>query len=529
MHTSTLVTLLICVVGLFCASSANSIPNSQTNSQTNSQKPKRISEHTKSLYKGKDVGVFWHITDPHIDLHYQIGSPSTCDVPLCCRINTTLSNSNTNSNNHANNKYNAKSNKNYSKLNHEDQIFGDKIESKTALPLGTLGVDCDIEHELWRSTLKWIQSSFSEDEPDFIIAGGDWIHHADWQQVPADYIQYAKMITDDMLEIFGKDMPVYPVIGNHDGSNAVNIMPYHGENKEKLLKALDEFWGENWIHDPQARQSLRDWGYYSALVPSTSHPSYQGQKIRVVTLNSQWVNPLNFWVYSSPTDLAMNLQWIEGIFNQSRANGEKILISGHIPPGIGRGDAMPESLNFWNEGFEKLLVEYGDLVIGGLCGHTHQDDFGIFHDYSVHPPRPTMVTFTTPAVTPYGSGYYPTVRKYIFDRTTGELLDQHTYYNNMTQFHSEAKDFNQYWRLEYSAASAWGLKSLSPQEVESKILNRLWANDEKAWQQFGDFRNVLGHRECEGSIACKHNYLCSMTHMNLFNYAKCSVEHWPKS
>ena len=251
--------------------------------------------------------------------------------------------------------------------------------------------------------------------------------------------------------------------------------------------------------------------------------------MRVLTVNTQFMNPLNFWAYSSKDDLSETLQWVEKQFQLAKSQNQKILLSGHIPPGQKRGSAMPESLNFWNAGLEALLVKYPDLVVGSVWGHTHQDDFALFHDYSVQPPKPTLATFVAPSVTPYGGNHYPSVRKFYYDRTTGALLDHETCYNNLTDFHQKGGHFNDYWKREYSACEAWGLNDLSPIEVQNKIYNPLWNNNVTAWQQFMDYFRVLYPATmCRmEDLDCRKKHLCSMGHLSFDHYLDCATSKWP--
>ena len=54
--------------------------------------------------------------------------------------------------------------------------------------------------------------------------------------------------------------------------------------------------------------------------------------------------------------------------NNARDSGEKVIIIGHIPPGL-------YSLDHFSEWLNELMVEYSDIIVLHIYGHTHRDHY----------------------------------------------------------------------------------------------------------------------------------------------------------
>ncbi len=214
------------------------------------------------------------------------------------------------------------------------------------------------------------------------------------------------------------------------------------------------------------------------------------------------------------TDPGNQLAWIEQVlFNAQRAK-EKVIILGHIPPGINDRDAFPLTLPSFTSKFQTIVNRFGEIIVGQLYGHTHQDSFKIFRDGD----KPTSVAYTTPSATAW-TDQNPSVRLYKYDKTSFQLLDMLTFYSNMTQANLEGK---MTWQLEYSATEAYGMKDLSPAEWDN-VLQRM-KTDKSVWLKFESYFKVLNEIACpSGEDFCKKRQLCAISHQNYGDYVKCNA------
>lgn len=62
--------------------------------------------------------------------------------------------------------------------------------------------------------------------------------------------------------------------------------------------------------------------------------------------------------------------WLEDTLEKARDEGERVIIIGHIPLGA-------LTLNSFSEWFQQLVVEYSDIIVLQVYGHTHRDHYGL--------------------------------------------------------------------------------------------------------------------------------------------------------
>lgn len=77
--------------------------------------------------------------------------------------------------------------------------------------------------------------------------------------------------------------------------------------------------------DKRAFESLRSNGYYSMY--------NKDHNLRVIVLNTQTCDTLNFFLLRNPTDPNGILKWMREELYSAESNNETVYIIGHIPPG----------------------------------------------------------------------------------------------------------------------------------------------------------------------------------------------------
>ncbi len=122
------------------------------------------------------------------------------------------------------------------------------------------------------------------------------------------------------------DVPVFPTIGNHE-SFPVNMFPSMAEtgkyNPSWLYAGIATFYS-HWITGREQRHTMANGGYYQAL----ARPG-----LRIVSVNTNFCNSLNFFLLLNFDDPSSHLHWIYSVLWRAEAAGEKVFIIGHIPPG----------------------------------------------------------------------------------------------------------------------------------------------------------------------------------------------------
>jgi sphingomyelin phosphodiesterase len=111
---------------------------------------------------------------------------------------------------------------------------------------------------------------------------------------------------------------------------------------------------------------LRTKGYFSYSLPEFNN-------LKIISVNTQAQNNLNFINLRNPTDPGHMLQWIESELKEAEKAGQFVYIVGHIPP--------RQSLNDWAMRFDALTERYSYIIRGQFYGHTHDDEIGLIPSF----------------------------------------------------------------------------------------------------------------------------------------------------
>lgn len=422
-----------------------------------------------------NVGYFWQVTDPHIDLLYVEGSDPDCDFPLCCRERS------------ANQKH-----------------FAGRF--------GNFG-NCDSPVIAMESALEFMRDFVPPGQsqpivPDFVLYGGDTLPHDIWLYNPEYNLHYDRYIAELFTRFFPPEkVSVIPAIGNHEPSPVDQLDPVPPAS-DWFLSGHARIW-ERFIADAEAREMHEKKGYFSFSVR---------KGLRLVVLNTQWQDPLNFFLYrnGSDHDPAGQLKWLTETLTMSENLGEKVYILGHIPPGIADRKFTPESRNTFNVQYEAIVERFSRTIVFQTFGHTHKDSFRVFTDTKTHT-QATGVAFITPALTSYGD-QFPSVRLYEYDLNTYELLDMKTYFGNITEANIKGSIT---WRLEYSARDAYNMMDLKPASW-LKLAHQL-KTDPVQWNKFDMYYYVMYRKSvsCAFGSYCHKQNICAITCAETVHYAHC--------
>ena len=93
----------------------------------------------------------------------------------------------------------------------------------------------------------------------------------------------------------------------------------HHDDFDWLTDGLAKFWSK-WL--PQdAIKTLQSGGYYTTLV----NPG-----LRLISINSQWADGLNFYLLLFEDQQQEQLNWFIETLTQAEADGEKVIIIGNF-------------------------------------------------------------------------------------------------------------------------------------------------------------------------------------------------------
>ncbi|KAL5489340.1 hypothetical protein EMCRGX_G018423 [Ephydatia muelleri] len=362
---------------------------------------------------GSPVNRILHLSDIHYDPLYTPGLTNQCGEPLCCRT----------------------------------------PNAKGTIPTNTAGFwgDYACDPPLWlvESAFQYLASV--QDTFDWIYVTGDLPPHDVWSETRESVLDVIG-VTYDLIRKYLPDKPVYSAIGNHD-TNPVNSFPPQfitGNLSEQwLYEGLAEQW-KDWLPE-DALTTLKWGGFYVAKVQ---------EGLKVISLQTNYGNSENYWLYMNETDPAGHLAWLAEQLQIAEDNGEKVHLIGHIPPS--------QTLHSWGYNFYNILNRYESTIVGQFYGHTHSDEFIVMYDQK-NATRPTSVAFVEPSITTFigvNPGFCLSVIDGIRSNSTHSMLDKECYYMNLTDANLHNKTN---WQFEYSAKKSYGMSAFQPVDFDGLI------------------------------------------------------------
>ncbi|XP_062511163.1 sphingomyelin phosphodiesterase-like [Corticium candelabrum] len=402
-----------------------------------------------------------HLSDVHFDEVYTPGLDTDCGEPLCCRPP---------------NKY-----------------VG---PTKGAGKWGSYA--CDVPRNTIENLLQHISASVKF---DFIYWTGDLPAHNVWNQSRSDQLRILNTLVELMLKYFPGKL-VFPAVGNHE-SAPVNSYPppfVTGKNSNSwLLDALAVNWS-HWL-PKDTQETIRYGGYYTVKV----RPGW-----RIISLNMNYCQSLNFWLYINSTDPAQELAWLIKQLQEAEDVGDKVHILGHQP--------VSSCMSQWKENYYEIVNRYESTIAGHFFGHTHSDQFHVFFD-KTNMTRATNIMYVGPSVTTY-QDFNPSYRIYELDGqyngSSYYVLDHATYILNLTEANLSDKP---QWQFEYSAKAAYGMKTLYPQDW-ADLLDRMKANStlQDLYNKF--YHHSVSHATKSCDVVCRSAFICEAENLRQGTWCK---------
>jgi sphingomyelin phosphodiesterase len=410
-----------------------------------------------------DVGKFLHITDLHVDLQYETGSPATCFLGStglrCCR------------------EYD--------------------VPIKPYRKAGKWGdYNCDTPIDLVEATMSWLNRTHPD--IDFVIWTGDTPGHHDFDQSISKNLKDIGVVTA-LFKEYLPNAQVYPCIGNHD------TWPIDQLGAPPLDDFLTDFlvdqWGDWLAHhsDNTTIETLKYGGYYTLKM---------GRGYRMVAINSLYYDSHNV-ILGKPTNLTANQwEWFNSTLKIARDSNEKVWIIGHIFPGAG------EASGWFDVEYNELVNEYSDIIVAQFWGHSHRDQFF----FNRNEQSITNMGYVTPSLMP--DTQQSSVRIFNYDKTSMQILDYTDYVVNITELNQTPNlpiskvDYDYY----YSAINSYGMADL---ELGSwiKLAHQMQSNSTLFNLYYSHFYPDRSHGICSGS--CKKSQLCAIQYVVPDQYDAC--------
>eukprot|EP00762_Andalucia_godoyi_P001963 ANDGO_05985.mRNA.1 Sphingomyelinase phosphodiesterase D len=364
--------------------------------------------------------------------------------------------------------------------------------------------------------------------PSFILLTGDFGAHG----LPnASITLQAIRMTAALIVSYFPTTPVFPVLGNND------VVPDYclscGPNPW-----LADLWSvfSQWLPD-SAKTAFLAGGYYSAIAPSG---------MRVIGLNTLYFSKFqrssgcdedaDFARISNERTTrrsiaeklldAQHREWALGNaevpcgqdafltaeLQAAESSGQRVLISGHIPPGV---EAFDNDF-MWNASHVAFFASTiaspmsQSTIASQHFAHYHRDDFRLF--YNVTAPSESTGPYGSALLAPSLSPIYqnnPTFRVFEFDTNSAQLLNVESHYMLLEASNAAAAPF---WSKLYDARSAYGLSDLSTRSLVS-LRDQLRTNLGTAMQ--------WADRRQSNYLPDRHALICAIDTLSESVYTAC--------
>lgn len=429
----------------------------QLNSQAVINNPNEgLSDNTN----GKRALKVLHLTDPHFDPHYRVGSNAVCEAPLCCN----------------------------------EDSGTPKRPGDAAGKWGDYR-DCDSPRWLLQHMLQNIVTNHPD--VDYIMCTGDLVPHHIWKVSKKENLAVMAEMTNMLLEYF-PNIPIYGAIGNHESFPRDSFPPpeepevWEKFGTQWLYDALAEQWGK--LMGGPTPDMARFAGYYSVLV----RPGF-----RIISINTNYCYKLNWWLLYKSVDPGLVLRWLVSELQKAETRGEIVHLIGHIPP------YYTDCYAQWAHEFSRIVSRYSHIIRGQFYGHSHLDEFRVHYDVD-NLTKPIGVQYITPNNGPFVD-LNPSYRVFYVDGdhpdTTRNILDYETWVMNLT--HANTYDAPHWYRL-YTARRDLQLPSLEPQHWNNLV--KKMAEDPKLFANYFRYQNQDSDsalaKGCDA--ACRRKALCDI-------------------
>ncbi|KAF9116534.1 hypothetical protein BGX27_001828 [Mortierella sp. AM989] len=411
---------------------------------------------------GQHVDVL-HLSDWHVDEHYEAGAEAGCDKPTCCRK------------------------------------YADSPLTPTRSASSWGDYNCDTPVKLTQNLLSQASKVANV---SFAIMTGDVPPHDVWLATKESVLAVEEHAYGVMATLPAK---IYPTVGNHETApSSMFPTPSSGGDISWLYSSLADDWSR-WLPS-DAVSSVKNYGAYTAS-PAPG--------LRIISLNTNFCYRINFYLYANTKDHDPNgeIQWLIKQLQAAEDAGERVWIIGHIAP------SMSDCLRDWSSLYYQVIQRYSPHVVAEqFFGHSHFDDFALYYGPGAKSSQNAISTaWIGPSVTPY-TNLNPGFRVYKADSKSWNVYDSQTYIANLDQAASwDASGSSPNWHMEYSAREAYG--AYVP-IAENAPLSASWWHEvtaafeknDKAFQQYWTYRGKSANLQpaCAAGSTCPTDIICNL-------------------
>lgn len=332
----------------------------------------------------------------------------------------------------------------------------------------------------------------------------------------SDDIAAMKAFTDKTMAFFMQqvrsslgDVPVVFALGNADSYWGL------GPDQEFLSNTAELYYGllGGMADRPSFITTFTQGGYYAAKLPGTS--------LTVIGLNTFEFSPA--FKDTKYAEVMAQLDWFEQALVAARADGRKVWLLMHVPPGADKystaqllvnGQLTKSPTMMWNDEYQvrflKILAEHPGVVVQTLTAHTHMDEYRIL--------TATDVADTTPGITPY-FGNDPAFKVFTVAKDSLQAVDY-------TSFNYDLGQPPVRFQAYYTFSAAYGTQGMLGSSL-AQLYPELASNAAKHARYSGSYYSGRGNFTATGNELAPITdttwpvYWCGILHMDASRLAGC--------
>jgi hypothetical protein len=282
----------------------------------------------------------------------------------------------------------------------------------------------------------------------FITWTGDNSAHNVWDNTNEEVTEYTVNITNTLKESLGPDskIQVFPALGNHD-TWPVNVQDFSQPNTNWQINHLKDTWTDvNWLNEEESKV-FGQYGYFSK-------PFDFNSKGRVISLNMQACNDLNWWLLDNRNDPGHQLEWLENELKQVEAENGFVHIIAHIQ--------AYNCLHQFGLRYKALVDRFQHVIRFQTFGHSHDQFFYITRSLE-NEPKPIGWSLISGSGT--SDGYLnPCFVVVEWDEEYMVPTNVFTYIMNVSEANLTPEKEPE-WRMLHDFLSEYKLKDLSPSSM----------------------------------------------------------------
>jgi len=302
------------------------------------------------------------------------------------------------------------------------------------------------------------------------------------------------------------NIPVFPVIGNHDNFLSDQLAP--PPLGSQWLSKIGEMWSM-WLSD-DALQTFNYGGYYTTLI----HPG-----LRIIGINTVFCDIVNSWSILYPgKDIGGQFAWLNKTLLEAKKNEEKVFLIGHRAPGFSDSSNDINMFPYCNDQFIYIFTEFQNVISNMFFAHEHLDTFRILNNMNG---QPVTSLFLCPSLTTF-VGVNPGLRLYSYDKQQRMVTNWHQFVANLTKANEIGSvDFS----FSYDPLSEYSLPSLDTSSLNA--LGKSFYTSSSLWNKFYfHYGNEAPRGGCDDG--CMTNILCAMLNMDIGSYTDCDFHQRKK-